>query len=508
MAQLDDLIELFKGYDRAHGRFDVKRTSERGKAEGKAFTVTTHGATEIEWREHLTGEGPGLGIIPLLEDDTVAWAVIDIDTYPLDHSELEKRVKKRKLPLVICRSKSGGAHLFLFLQEPAPADVVTAAMASWAALLGHGGCEVFPKQTGRATPADVGNWLNMPYYNVSDTARYGIRDGEALSLGAFLQHAYTKRVTLDKLAKLEDGDEEDTGGLYEGGPPCLQHIYNAGGFPDGTRNDGMFSVGVYLRKRFPDDWDTRLSQYSAAMCTPGLPVTELSNIVKSLSRKEYEYRCKQAPIKDHCNRRECIKRTFGVGDVAGTNIEIGNITKHEGDPVIWFVEVSGKRLQMSTPDLQFQQRFHRICIEQLSIFPDEIPKRRWGRYIHEKLQDADVIVPAEDGVTRPGQFSALLDQYLTGVGQLTHRDELKTRSAPYRPGDGTVWFKLQGLTDYLDTHRFRSAGANEVVTMLKDLGASKKFLNTKKGGVNIWILPDTMEDEDATPIPDFGTKEF
>jgi hypothetical protein len=51
------------------------------------------------------------------EDDACLWGAIDIDQYPLDHSEVLKRLSRLELPLVVCRSKSGGAHLYLFFKE-------------------------------------------------------------------------------------------------------------------------------------------------------------------------------------------------------------------------------------------------------------------------------------------------------------------------------------------------------------------------------------------------------
>jgi hypothetical protein len=45
----------------------------------------------------------------------VRWGCIDIDSYAgFDHQKLINKIKQFKLPLVVCRSKSGGAHVFLF----------------------------------------------------------------------------------------------------------------------------------------------------------------------------------------------------------------------------------------------------------------------------------------------------------------------------------------------------------------------------------------------------------
>src|SRR5262249_41483247 len=146
----------------------VKRTNEKGKAEGKAFTLPGPATPEL-WEQHLSGAGHGLGIIPLMGDNTVLWACIDIDVYNIDHRNLCDKINALKLPLVVCRSKSGGAHCFVFLAQPEPASEVRPLLEEWAALLGHGGCEIFPKQVERYDEHDVGNWLNMPFYFAEKT---------------------------------------------------------------------------------------------------------------------------------------------------------------------------------------------------------------------------------------------------------------------------------------------------------------------------------------------------
>ena len=60
-----------------------------------------------------------LGIIPIRDDNKCIWGCVDIDSYAgFDHKKLIDKIKEAKLPLVVCRSKSGGAHVFLFAEEP------------------------------------------------------------------------------------------------------------------------------------------------------------------------------------------------------------------------------------------------------------------------------------------------------------------------------------------------------------------------------------------------------
>jgi len=43
------------------------------------------------------------------------------------------------------------------------------------------------------------------------------------------------------------------------GPPCLQQLIQIG-FAQGTRNSGLFNLGVYCRKLDPDKWQSLLEE--------------------------------------------------------------------------------------------------------------------------------------------------------------------------------------------------------------------------------------------------------
>ena len=155
--------------------------------------------------ETFSGRARGLGTIPLLDDGvSVTWAAIDIDDNQIDHAQLELEVRELDLPLLVCRSKSGGAHCYLFLVTPVPAKNVVEALKNWSAALGYPGVEIFPKQTRREVDEETGNprpgnWINLPYYGAETTDRYCVNRGDLLSLGQFLDVAESTRVGADAL---------------------------------------------------------------------------------------------------------------------------------------------------------------------------------------------------------------------------------------------------------------------------------------------------------------------
>ena len=132
--------------------------------------------------------------------------VIDVDVYGVSYSDTLKLIEKEKLPLIACRSKSGGLHLFMFMADPVEAELLQTRLKEIAVALGFGESEIFPKQKhidlGRG---DLGSWLNMPYFRGDETDRYAFRDQSgiaAMTLEEFVEAAERVRLTAAQLRSI------------------------------------------------------------------------------------------------------------------------------------------------------------------------------------------------------------------------------------------------------------------------------------------------------------------
>jgi hypothetical protein len=86
---------------------------------------------------------------------------------------------------------------------------------------------------------------------------------------------------LDKLLVKQTPEVDER---LKDGPPCLQVLLRQG-FPEGTRNNGLFNLGVYLRKAYPDDWETKILEYNQAIMDPPLDLKRLTLSLLSCIRK-------------------------------------------------------------------------------------------------------------------------------------------------------------------------------------------------------------------------------
>ena len=77
---MEEFKSIFEGLDVAYGQHQSEGKRADGKQEGKSYIVKKL-VTDQLWSQHLAGEGPSLGIIPIMADNTSRWGCIDIDTY-------------------------------------------------------------------------------------------------------------------------------------------------------------------------------------------------------------------------------------------------------------------------------------------------------------------------------------------------------------------------------------------------------------------------------------------
>ena len=256
LSTAERLHSLFQGAEHLHGTHGGRlRLLEPGaKIDIKLVARTVYEqVTPHLWERHLAGER-SLGICPLRSDDTCLFGAIDLDDRQTDHAELVDRVKTAGLPLVVCRSKSGGAHLYAFLSEPIPASDLQRRLAEFSSTLGFPPkTEIFPKQTCNADIDKSGGWLNMPYFDEAATTRYAVKPkGLAATIGEFLHLAEGSTVTPNELmairvsspakatgrtvAKENAPTEEEFDTLLE---RWLGKLAEA---PNGTRDDTLMKI--------------------------------------------------------------------------------------------------------------------------------------------------------------------------------------------------------------------------------------------------------------------------
>jgi hypothetical protein len=330
--------------------------------------------------------------------------------------------------------------------------------------------------------------------------RYAIKDD---STAATLQEFFEM---YDKYA-VKDIDKTGTEAIKEvikDGPPCLQALCSQG-FPAGTRNNGLFNIGVYLKKFDPDNWEKLLEEHNQQFMKPPLDHREVGSVVKALDKKGYMYKCNDQPIVSYCNVNLCRTRKHGVGS-DNSYVQILSITILNTEPPLFLVEImsddpnSDHKVQLTAEELQNQTKFQKKIMECVKAMPSLMKNIEWQKLINGFLKEATIINVANDG-TVSGQFFSHLQEFCTDRAQ-AHKKEEMTLRKPWTEWVNEVdenkkevklqrtYFRLQDLHAYLIRNKFNHySNTGQIIAELRKVNGIARFWKLDGRGVNTWGVP-------------------
>jgi len=428
LIMVDTFINIFIGLERAHGCTYVEKKNIDGtKVKSQSF-VKREPVTRILWDNHLKGIEPSLGIIPINEENKCRWGCIDVDSYAgFDHKKLLIKIKKLNLPLILFRSKSGGAHIFLFTTVPVDAELIRKKLVSIGSILGFGSSEVFPKQIELKSKDDTGNFLNLPYFNSNKTTRYAfLENGEAASLDGFFELYERNKLTPEQLEKLTIKRTESE---LSDGPPCMETLASEG-ISEGGRDNALFHYTVYAKKKWPSEWKNKIILFNEKVMNPPLDDASVERIKEQHDKKDWGYKCKDEPMCSFCDKELCRTRKHGIGGMALFPV-LSDLQKIELDEPYYYVNVDGQRVKLDNVETLLEQRlFQRAVAKQIDKRPPRISPKEFGQYTDILLAGIEE-VPAPIGSSKIDQLQEHLEEFCTNRSSTTTTKEDITRGNVY-----------------------------------------------------------------------------
>ncbi|MEK9741749.1 MAG: hypothetical protein VW200_01795 [Pelagibacteraceae bacterium] len=530
MDKVDRFINIFEGFQDRFGFYieDDKVISPGEKKSGRSITGID-GVRREHWESHLEGKpfyvtilssnkpkkvlGNSLGIVPINKDNNCKWGCIDLDNREMDHHKLISIIKKFELPLIVCKSKSNGAHAFLFCTDFIPASVMKHKLELLSTLFGEFEVDkIFPQQEEiLADRGDSGSWLNMPY--AGNTRRAVKLDGTEATLEEFFEMYDQYKQSPEQIENLKLDFESD---WFKDGPPCLQ-FHAKQGVIEGERNDIMLDICKYLKKRFPSDdekdpegWKNKAYEYNKKFV--GLKETEIANTnIKSADKKNYNYSCKKLHLKKYCNAKLCITRKYGIGentDVA--KLSIGPLAVMKSDPPLWFCTINGKRVILSTKEKNNQLLFRDAVCDQTYKTPASLPKLIFEERMRELEASAtDIPVPEDSKTTF--KLKNLLEEFCINRQQGDTLEEIEIDKVFFDKEREVYVFKFRVFYDFLEANKWK-VNENKTHIFLKDLKTvsyTQVNLTTKENKKkNIRVYEAKIEKKEVEiPNKNFGLDE-
>ena len=496
-------MSLFRGNMRSFGEWDPKKPKNR------AMQTLKEPFGPQQMQDHLDGK-KGIGVVPVRDDGMAYWGTIDIDNHDKDHDldliAIEKKVKSLSLPLMVCRSKSGGAHLYLFGQEPLRADMLKTILTRWMSDLQLEGSDcVFPKQTklvldGEGNKA-LGNWINLPYFNAHDTDRYALDGGKKCSFDLFLTNAEAQAITQEQL-------EDYFGSEHSEAPPCIRRALKEG-IGEGSRNEALFHVTIYNRKRNPEGAREMSHSMQSELFSDPLPFAEADRTIKSATKKSYGYLCKKEPWKDWCDKDACRKCKYGISEteyetlLADTKLPLfsGLVKYLNTEPVMWELKMNGVPITMTTEELMDYKQVRIRAMEKLhTVLPSKIKPGQWTDEILAELMQTIQIEEAPLEASPMGVLALRLDEFLRKADLTSDGMDPKDREGLLRgmpviqihKGERVIMFRSVDYEDYLKRTRTDiPRNKNLWHRANREMGVQFDRIRVKQQIISIWYVDFT-----------------
>ena len=491
---------IFEGLKIAYGQYQKGDVAANGdKQKGKAFIVRKNVSDDL-WENHLQGKGPALGIIPIREDNTCRWGCIDIDSYNFDHRSLVQSIRNLNLPLIVCRSKSGGAHVFLFTKEFISASLMQSTLKKFAKALGYEGSEIFPKQTEILVErGDTGNFLNLPYYNGTKGLRYAIDDtGSSCTLEEFykLYDVYSCSEEQIKEIKIKEQKIEEA---FTHGPPCLNKLASIG-FGEGGRNNALFSIGVFYKKADPDNWENLVEESNIKYMNPPLKSSEVQTVIKQINKKGYDkYKCKDAPINAVCQSGLCRTKRFGVGFGEEEMPPLGNLTKYKSNPPQWFLDVDGTRIELKSEQLYSPPLFALACLDQANLVVPVPKAKDWKQHFLKPMMNNLQEVEPLESLDPINQLTGLLQDWTTNRQSARTMDDVFNKLPFTDENKEFTYFRMDDFYAFLKKNNWEmdKIKTGNLLKRLEDLFVSEERVRIKKQQPRL-IKIKTMKQTEAS----------
>jgi hypothetical protein len=486
---IDKFINIFEGLERAYGQFKKNDKKLSVKVEGRPW-IEHKPLTKQLWENHLNGVGNRLGVFPLKDNGTCKWGAIDIDVNNYDYENLLNKIRELKLPLIMFRSKSGRAHVYMFMKEFTSAEEVQVVMKKFAGKLGLADIldRVYPMQTSLADKKD-GSWLNMPYFNHEEGSTYAYTDEfEDASIDQFFE-LYDQYVQTDLTEFLQEEIEEPRKKskpvkekkLEDFFLPCTKNCLklNQNKIPKENRNDYLLHMYTWAMRAIDGvnkieayskmDAKDLLKYFNKEYMTHPLEEKEIDNTILKSTDREYKYLCKRPQIKKYCDASACVRHACGIDPKQAAELieaeqAVGNITEYTSKPPTFYESVDVKsrtgegftriKVEMSGSELIDKQKWvnkltdaghfpHPSVLKMKSIEFTAFQYARLEKRVYEE---------AEEEASDDHEFKMIVYDFIRKATVSFNQGDLLDGGC-YVTKEGRLHFKLTRLMEYLKSQK-------------------------------------------------------
>jgi hypothetical protein len=514
-------FSLFRG----NSKFYVKHQApfhaeDSGKIKGSWVGIAKDKSVVLsptieKYREHLQG-GDGIAIQPLMANNKCFFAVVDIDVYGVNYTSLVQRLRRYGFKFAPFPSKSGGLHIYFFFKDEEKGKGVIAALTRFVDTFGLGRLytsdkgkskvEIFPKHA-VIDDKSLGSCVFLPFYNAANPANCKQKlltsEGKLLGIVKGIDAIEGSFTSVKEIEELIDALP------YGDAPYCVQMLSLTGALAEGDgRNDFIYQVGVYLRKKQKENFLGEMLKINAELVEPQ-PEGDVEATYRSVMEKQLEYKCKTGPCAEFCDTKQCRKREYGVGKDKGNHFtgfaQWGEISRvMAAEPYyLWKVQVDeGGPIQEiridGETDLMLESVVARSCVRCVNRAPLMVKINDWIDIVNQSLlgiESRQIEVPKSTDTTETSQLARYFTRYLTHRQIQSGRAQMVMLGQVYHE-DGHYYFTVDGFKDYLRIQKFSVGRLNlreELIKLGCTAGSVKYKVSSGEKIIECWKKPDDDE---------------
>ena len=510
-------IKFFDGFRKAYGTAELKN-AERDPDSGKlklpngAYGWTHQELTDEIYEKHLNGT-LSIGVQACTENSQARFGVIDIDPKSYDNFDKKliiDKIQEYKLPLIPVLSKSGGMHLYLFMDSFVLATKIVSFLSNLLPIFKlPPNCEIFPKQTQltkdpESGKTNVGQFINLPYFKKSERLAINL-DGKPFTFDEFIAVIESNTVNENGLKEITESiEKKDLEGVddeFIEGPPCLAHLSKIMRNPGFDGKDRfMYNYHVFVKMKFPDSWQQKVMNAPVKYFEPAhanaWDKQSLNAKLRSWSKQFKGYTCTQSPISDYCKKGICVKKKHGIlAGSKGSYPVLTNLKKIDLDPEPEYEfdvtkpdGIGTATVHCKTVEHVNDQRKRRNAIAKAAGFPPPIIKADEDQMVLEVLYGTQTITHPPIGTSPKEKLHDVIHAKINGPKAM---NDAAFKSGTVLIEEGMAYFKFEKFYDKLRSKNWKHTEDKTGVMMknnYQECGLEfieqKRFPTKEKGKYN------------------------
>ena len=221
-------------------------------------------------------------------------------------------------------------------------------------------------------------------------------------------------------------------------------------------------------------------------------------ILLSLYHKQtYKYKCKDAPIEEHCKARECSGCKFGVSDGSDFTIpHISDLKIVQTVPAVYYVSVEGKEIKLTLEEWLTPSKFSQQCYGQARVsfpVPKSLSVSKWMELVVTPLTaDGKVtLIKAIYSLSPSYLLEQHLKDYVTEMSTGNKIEDVLNNVSYTEVNDDNkpvvTYFRMKSFDDYLVRSNWKHS-KEETTALLVRL---PNYISEKRkliGGKKIFVV--------------------